>query len=461
MPDVYARTALLPDGWADDVLLSMDDAGTITDVLRGASRRASTAGRLPGVVIPGLPNVHSHAFQRGMAGLAERRGAPGESFWSWRDRMYAFAARLGPDDVEAIAAQVYVEMLEAGYTAVAEFHYLHHGPDGATYDNPGEMGERLFAAATRAGIGITLLPTLYRAGGFGGRALAPEQRRFLSDAAGYARRLEAAARATAEDGERALGVALHSLRAVPPDDLAPTLAVADAVAPGCPVHIHVAEQEREVEECLEWSGTRPVDWLLDHAPVSARWCLVHATHASGAELGRVARSGAVVGLCPTTEANLGDGIFPLRTLLDAGGAFAIGSDSHASVSPVEELRWLEYGQRLARRERTVTAALPAGSTARTLLEHAWRGGAAAVGRSVGSLSPGRRADWIVLDPDHPVLAGRDRDDLLDAWIFAGNANPVREVWVGGRRVVADGRHPARDEVASRFRRTVERVRQTG
>jgi formimidoylglutamate deiminase len=461
MADVYAPIALLPDGWQDDVLLSVDDAGTITHVGRGTWSSPAGAGRLPGVVIPGIPNVHSHAFQRGMAGLAERRGAPGESFWSWRDRMYAFAARLAPEDVEAIATQLYVEMLEAGYTSVAEFHYLHHRPDGSGYDDPAELVERLFAAAARARIAITLLPALYRAGGFGGRTPAPEQRRFVCDLDGFARLLEGAARKTTGHADRALGVALHSLRAVPADDVPPALALADAVAPAGPVHIHVAEQEREVEECLAWSGARPVEWLLDHAPVSERWCLVHATHVTASELVRIAQTRAAVGLCPTTEANLGDGVFALRVHLEAGGSFGIGSDSHASVSPVEELRWLEYAQRLTRRERAVAAATPHPSTARSLLEHAWRGGAAAVGRKAGALAPGHRADFVVLDPDHPVLAGRDRDDLLDAWIFAGNASPIREVWVGGRRVVADGEHPAREDVRARYRATMERLGREG
>ena len=382
MRDLLAPTLLTPQGWADDVRISVDDAGTIVAVQAAAthadarSRGASgTPQRLPGVVVPGVPNLHSHAFQRGMAGLAERRAAPGEGFWSWREHMYAFAARLAPDDVEAIATQLYVEMLEAGYTAVAEFHYLHHEAGGRRYARPGELSDRLWAAAERAGIGLTLLPVLYRTAGFDGRPLEPAQLRFGSDVDEVGRLLEAAAARAAGDGDRAVGLALHSLRAVPPGDIAPALAAADGIAPGCPVHIHAAEQLREVEECLAWSGARPVEWLLDHAPLSPRWCLVHATHATAGELARAAERGVVIGLCPTTEANLGDGIFPLRAWLDAGGTLGIGSDSHTSVSPVEELRWLEYVQRLTRHERAVAAEPAHPSTGRSLLERAWTGGA--------------------------------------------------------------------------------------
>ncbi len=456
MPDHFAPRALLPDGWTEDVLLRVDERGVLQEVRPGAA--GTDAPRLSGVVVPGVPNVHSHAFQRALAGLAEgARGADGgrETFWSWRGRMYAFLERLDPDDVEAIAAQLYVELLRSGYTAVAEFHYLHHAPDGRPYHDPAEMSLRILAAADRAGIVLTHLPVLYTSGGFGGAPPESSQRRFLWDVDGVLEVAAACRTRVGSDPARRVGLALHSLRAVPPR------AMADALAafpdPDVPVHIHVAEQRREVDACLAWSGARPVQWLLDHAPVDGRWCLIHVTHVDGDEVARLAASGAVAGLCPTTEANLGDGFFPLRTYLEAGGSFGVGSDSHVSTSPVEELRWLEYGQRLTREERTVAAGLPHPSTARTLLERAWEGGAAAAGLPLGRLEAGRRADWVVLDPDHPVLAGRRDDALLDAWIFSGNATPVRDVHVGGRAVVRDGRHEHQDAVAARYRATVERL----
>ncbi|HSR43385.1 MAG TPA: formimidoylglutamate deiminase, partial [Longimicrobiales bacterium] len=350
MPAYVADRALLPGGWARDVLLEVDGEGVLARV---APDGAADAERIPGVVLPGVPNLHSHAFQRGMAGVAERRGPDRDTFWSWRETMYRFLGRLGPDDVQAIAAQLYVEMLGAGYTSVAEFHYLHHGPDGTPYEDRAEISLRLVEAAREAGIGLTLLPAVYTAGGFGGRPPEDGQRRFLLDEEGALGLLEALRPRADDDPRLGLGLALHSLRAVPPNTLAAAVEAALGLDPTMPIHIHVAEQEREVEACLAWSGARPVAWLLDHAPVSRGWCLVHCTHLSDAEVERLAASGAVVGLCPTTEANLGDGIFPLADFLGSGGRFGIGSDSHVSVSPVEELRWLEYAQRLLRRERNV------------------------------------------------------------------------------------------------------------
>ncbi|HET7358834.1 MAG TPA: formimidoylglutamate deiminase, partial [Rhodanobacteraceae bacterium] len=331
-------------------------------------RDGETPGRW---VLPGMPNLHSHAFQRAMAGLAERRGQGDDSFWSWRETMYAFAAALGPDDLQAIAAQLYVEMLKAGYTQVCEFHYLHHQPDGTPYADPAAMSLALVEAAREAGIGLTLLPVLYMRGGFDGRPLSPRQRRFGHDVDGFMALFERL-RALHEPMLR-VGIALHSLRAVPEAAMREVL---DAVAgTGCPIHIHVAEQIGEVQDCLAVHNARPVEWLLDHAPVDARWCLVHATHLTDDELRRAAASGAVAGLCPTTEANLGDGLFPLAAWLDAGGTLGIGSDSHISVSPVEELRWLEYGQRLASRHRNVAARGAGKSVGETLWTAALAGGA--------------------------------------------------------------------------------------
>lgn len=455
MRDLFFPHALLPGGWARDVRLRVDAGGAVAAVAPSAPPEGSE--RVPGVAIPGVPNLHSHAFQRALAGFAERGNPSGDSFWSWRERMYAFLERLGPDDVEAIAAQLFVEMLRHGFTSVCEFHYLRNDVDGRPYANPAEMAGRIAAAAREAGMGLTLLPVLYRTSDFGGAPPTPGQRRFVAGVDELLADVQGLAAATEADPNAAVGLGLHSLRAVTPADVREALAALDGLLPGAPVHIHVAEQLREVEACLAWSGARPVAWLLDHAPVDARWCLVHATHMEDAEARGMAARGAVAGLCPTTEANLGDGLFDLPRFLGAQGAWGVGTDSHVSVSPVAELRTLEYGQRIALRARNVVAGARDASTGRTLLEGAWRGGAAAAGRPVGRLDAGARADVVVLDPDHPVLVGRADDALLDAWIFSGEDTPVREVMVGGRWVVRSGRHDRQDEVAARFRATMERL----
>ncbi len=353
MTALWAETALLPEGFAPGVRLDIDGRGDLLAVEPGAG--AAGAERLAGIVVPGMPNLHSHAFQRAMAGLAERQG-PGEaSFWTWRAVMYRFLERIGPDELTAIAAQLYVEMLEAGYTAVGEFHYLHHQPDGSAYADPGELSQAILAAQQQTGIGLTHLPVLYMSGGFGGAPPDPGQRRFLHDPEGFGRLLERLRPALAGDPNLRLGVAPHSLRAVPDRALLQTISVIERIDPEAPVHIHVAEQVREVRDCLAWCGQRPVAHLLETAPVGSRWCLIHATHMDDDETEALARSGAVAGLCPTTEANLGDGLFNLAAFLGAGGRIGIGSDSHVSISPIEELRWLDYGQRLNQLRRLVAA----------------------------------------------------------------------------------------------------------
>ncbi len=450
MPSFHARAALLPDGWAADVLIDCDAAGSILAVTPDAS--AGAADRLRGAVIPGVPNLHSHAFQRAMAGGAERRSPDGQdSFWSWRETMYRFVGRLTPEDAEAVAAQLHVELLEWGFTGIAEFHYLHHQPDGTPYDSIAEMALRHLAAARRTGIGMTLLPTLYRHGGIFGADPAPGQRRFLNDLDPYLRIVEACHAATAGDPQAAVGMAPHSLRAVTP-------AMLDALPalPG-PIHIHAAEQVKEVAECVAATGARPVRWLLDHAPIDARWCLIHATHMDPAETPALAATGAVAGLCPSTEASLGDGTFPLRDWLAAGGRLGIGTDSHVGTSPRDELRQLETSQRLALHERAVATTDAAPHPGRLLLDAALSGGAQASGRPIGGIAPGRRCDLVELDADHPTLAGRAGDGLLDAWVFSGQHNPIRTVVVGGKRVVEAGRHVARLEIGDAFAHTMRRL----
>ena len=463
---------LLNDRWERDVRVAVDACGRIASLEPGGA--AAGCERVAGWAVPGVPNVHSHAFQRALAGLAEGGGP--DSFWSWREVMYGFLDRLTPDDVEAVAAQLYIEMLKAGFTCVGEFHYLHHPPGGGAYDNPAEMSRRILAAARTAGIGLVHMPVVYEAGGFGGEPLQGSQRRFCMDPEGAARMHEVLGGDFTGPGER-LGWALHSLRAVSPASLARivglvggTVKAADGPAGGdeaTPVHIHVAEQEKEVRECLVHRGARPVEWLLGHAPVDERWCLVHATQVSRDEMAALAGRGAVAGLCPTTEANLGDGLFPLGAFAGLGGRFGIGTDSHVSRSPVEELRLLEYGQRLVTRSRSVlggggglrggggTSGQALGGGGGAILAHAWEGGCRALAWEGGRVETGKRADLVVLDAEHPALVGREGAAVLDSWVFSGTDNPVRDVMVGGDWVVKDGRHEREVAVGRAFREAVK------
>lgn len=455
---LFAPHALLPEGWARDVLLQWDAAGVLTHVQTGVAAPSGVA-RATGPLIPGLPNLHSHAFQRGFAGLTEQRSSPGQggeadSFWSWRTLMYRFAGSLSPERLEAIATWLYLEMLEAGYTSVCEFHYVHHQPDGQAYADDATLARCLLRAAQRTGIGMTLLPVLYQTGGFGGQAPHAGQRRFLRSTDDLLRLLDTLQGEIQQGlhghGTR-LGLAPHSLRAVPPDSLRAAVAGLSALDAEAPIHIHIAEQTREVDDCLAWSARRPVEWLLEHAPVDRRWCLVHATHMTEGEYRAAATSGAVAGLCPSTEANLGDGLFDLPLWRDAGGAWGVGSDSHACVNAAEELMLLEYGQRLQRHERNVLASAhqPGVATAMTL--QAVAGGAQACARPVAGLAPGQRADWVSLDPQHLALAGLPAPDMLSAHVFGSHrSSAVAEVWVGGVPRVQSGRHALHDEAAQAF-----------
>lgn len=441
---IWARTALLPDGWVDGVAVQVT-GGRIARVLR----EAAAEGEQVDCLLPSPANLHSHAFQRAMAGMAEVRGAGQDSFWTWRTLMYRFLDHLTPEDVQAIAAFVQMEMAEAGYAAVAEFHYLHHAPGGTAYANRAEMGARIVAAAAQSGLGLTLLPVLYAQGGCDGRALAGGQLRFGNDISGFAALLESLP-ALSADG--VLGVAPHSLRAVP----VAALAEVAALRPGGPVHIHAAEQVAEVAEVLAHLGARPVEWLLAHG-ADARWCLIHATQMEPWETEALAASGAVAGLCPITEANLGDGIFDGARHLAAGGRIGVGSDSNVLVSLVEELRLLEYGQRLRDRARGVLAP-PGASVGRVLYDAVCAGGAQAAGRQGGAIRVGDWADLMALDTGDAALEGRVGDGLLDAWIFACPRPVVRDVWSAGRHIVENGRHVARGPIEAAWRATMARLR---
>jgi formiminoglutamate deiminase len=450
MTSLWFASAALGRGWTDKVRLTLD-RGRIAHIETGVAPGAEDERH--DIAVAGMPNVHSHAFQRAMAGLTERSGPGSDDFWTWRELMYRFVDALEPEDVEAVTAFAYAEMLESGFTRVAEFHYLHHDRDGRRYADPGELAARIAAAASSSGIGLTLLPVLYAHSNFGGQPPTPGQRRFINDPERFAQLLDASRRAVAGLPDATIGVAPHSLRAVTPAELDAVVALAN----GGPIHIHVAEQTREVSDCLAWCGARPVQWLLEHAQVDSRWCLVHATHMNEEETQRVAASGAVAGLCPITEADLGDGIFPAQAFLAAGGTFGIGTDSNVLIDAPAELRALEYAQRLVHRGRNVLAGAPQRSTGRRLFEQAVRGGLRALGCMDLPLALGAPADIVTLDATHPALAQRREDTLIDSWIFATRAPIIDCVWSGGRKVVKHGRHIARQAIANRYRRVLERL----
>lgn len=430
-----APTAWIQGAWMTDVLLVASADGWWTEVRPDCPvTEQGGAQALPGPVLPGLVNGHSHAFQRAIAGLAERSQGGADDFWSWRERMYSAALRITPAQLEAIAAWLYTELLQAGYTQVCEFHYLHNDLEGRPYANPLEMSLALVRAAQRAGIGLTLLPTLYMRSNFGARGLAGEQRRFASTPESVMRIAQAVAGAQTRDVTA--GVAVHSLRAV---DKAAISEVASAVTDRMPVHIHVAEQRREVEDCLQQHGQRPIEWLLQHLPIDGRWNLVHATQANGDELEGVRARGAAIVLCPSTEANLGDGVFDLPTWMGASGRWSIGSDSHVTRSWQEELRLLEYSQRLVLRQRNIASrAALSDSTAAALFQGALEGGSAAAGVALDGLAVGQRADFVVVDAQAPALIGIPQSHLLDAMVFSSPLLPCARVYVAGAQVLSDG-----------------------
>jgi len=449
MQSRYRFTAAwLADGWHRNVVISVDPEGEIVDI--SADDTVTTARLINGAAIPGMPNIHSHAFQRAMAGLVEQRSGNDDSFWTWRETMYEHASLMTPECLNAIAAQLYADMVKAGYTSVCEFHYLHSHGERRSHDDRLAMCRALMDAATTSGIGMTLLPTLYQTSDFGGAPPTARQRQFTMETRDYLHLLDEL-RGSERSTQFETGIALHSLRAVPPDALR---AVLDARRDGAVVHIHIAEQEREVAACQQHFGRRPIEWLVENVALDKRWCLIHATHATAEELQAVAKTGAVIGLCPTTEANLGDGIFPMEAMLAAGGAFAIGSDSHISLSPIEELRWLEYQARLLRRQRNVLNSQ--GTSGGALLwRNACEAGARVSGRNIGALAVGKRADVVVLDGASPLFAARSGDAIIDTFVFSGTSESVRDVMVGGRWLVQDRRHFAETAVSAGYRRAMQ------
>jgi formimidoylglutamate deiminase len=432
MSQLFFEKLLLPEGWASDVMVGIAD-GLVASVAAGAAPRGGESHKIG---LPGIANLHSHTFQRTMAGLAEYRGAGEDNFWSWREQMYRFALKMSPEDVQAAAAQAFVEMLESGFTGVAEFHYLHHDPNGQPYANIAEMAERVAAAAVEVGISLVLLPVFYAHSNFGGQKPVAGQRRFINSLEAFELLYEKC------QALGPAGVAPHSLRAVTPHELTALI----ALAKGRPFHMHISEQTREVADCEAWSGMRPVAWLLSHQPVAKNWCLIHATHVTAAERRGIARAGAVAGLCPITEANLGDGIFPTKAF---SGAFGIGTDSNVLIDAAAELRQLEYAQRLLQRQRNVlTAGTPATGT--NLWQSAVAGGAQALGVP-GGIVVGAPADFVTLDVAKlgPVAA-QGPETALNAAMFAARMPMVDGVWVGGRKLVEGGRHKRAGTVRTAF-----------
>lgn len=450
MTILWAEQALLADGWANDVAVTLNG-----DRIAAIAVGAPPQGQRLGVLLPAPTNLHSHAFQRAMAGLTERRGPdPRDSFWTWRQLMYRFLDRLTPDDVQAIAAFVQMEMAQAGYAAVAEFHYLHHGPGGAPYANPAEMAARIAAAAAQTGLGLTLLPVLYEFGGCDGRALGPGQNSFGNTPDSFATLIEGAEAALRSlPADTVLGVAPHSLRAVS----VAGLTFAAALRPHAPIHMHLAEQMAEVDEVLAHRGARPTEWLLANAQVDARWCLIHCTQMMSHETMGLAATGAVAGLCPITESSLGDGIFDGVSFAALGGRWGVGSDSNIRIALAEELRTLDYSQRLRDRSRAALATAEK-STGRVLFETAARGGAQAAGRDAGAVAVGKLADLVALNSAGPDMAGHRGDTTLDAYIFAGDDRMVTDLWSAGRHLVTGGRHFAANTITAAYLATITKLR---
>jgi len=467
------QAAYLPQGWARDILVAVSE-GMITAIeaatttqqqpLQSQPSQSQPSGapefeRIDGIVVPGMPNAHSHAFQRAMAGNAEYRLSARDSFWTWRQAMYALANRVGPEDLQIVATQLFVEMLKVGYTSVAEFHYLHRPAAEAPYATANLLWEAVGGAAHAAGIGLTFLPTLYQSSDFGGQPLRPEQARFFLDTDGFLRAVEERIGAERRAGGSMLrtGAAFHSLRAVPLDQLRRAALALRSIDANMPVHIHVAEQMLEVRACERATGRRPIELLLDQELLTPHWCVVHATHATAAELQGIAAADAVVCVSVSTEANLGDGLFDAARFLKMNGRLCVGSDSQSTVSPAEELRWLEYQQRLRKKRRGVLATKGESHVGTRLWRDAAQNGARALGQPVGGLAVGCRADWLVLDDSHPAMAGVAADGALDRLLFAGADKAIRDVMVAGRWVIKAGRHAADDQLSANFGRIMNRL----
>ena len=443
---LFAKKILLATGWENNKTLTIEQ-GVITDISEGYS---ADAVRAKGVVIPGMVNCHSHAFQRAFAGFSEQGSEGQDSFWTWRNIMYKFLGQLTSQDAQVIAKQLYIEMLKMGYTRVAEFHYLHHDINGENYAELPAMATAIFAAAKQSGIGLTLLPVLYRFSGFDSQAPSDGQKRFINSVEQFNDLVSECFAMTKRQANTNIGIAPHSLRAVDKSSLSAAVAHVRSLDPQAPIHIHIAEQQKEVQDCLAHYGQRPVQWLLNNADLDKHWCLIHATHIDESERKGIIASQAIAGICPTTEANLGDGIFPTDEFLAENGTFAIGSDSHISVNPIEELRWLEYAQRLSKQQRALLATSEQKSVGTNLWQKAAAGGAQSTNSNTGALAIGKQADLLVLDDSQLCLYAHDDKHLLDSIIFASRQNLVLDVMVNSHWVIRDGQHTLEKKAADDF-----------
>jgi len=443
---LYADKILLGSQWAKQKTLTIEN-GVITDITEGKDVDAEIA---QGVVIPGMVNCHSHAFQRAFAGFSEQGSEGQDSFWTWRAIMYKFLDQLTAENAEVIATQLYIEMLKMGYTRVAEFHYLHHQIDGAVYPQLAQMAEAIFKAASNTGIGLTLLPVLYRFAGFGEQAPKDGQKRFINSTEQFNQLVSDCVVLSEQYANSNVGIAPHSLRAVDKTSLLAAVKHVRFFDENAPIHIHISEQQQEVNDCLSHYGKRPVEWLLENAELDPHWCLIHATHINQQERQGIIKSGAIAGICPTTEANLGDGIFPTTEFLQEQGTFAIGSDSHISVNPIEELRWLEYAQRLIKQQRAILANKHQLSVGQNLWQRAAQGGAQSTNSNTGELALGKQADLLVLDAAQTQLFAHSDQHLLDSMLFASQQNPIQDVMVNGAWVIKNRQHTLQQTSADNF-----------
>lgn len=447
---LYVEKILLAEGWADNKTITIEN-GVITAISDGLVEGAEVA---QGAVIPGMVNCHSHAFQRAFAGFSEQGSEGQDSFWTWRKIMYQFLAKLTDVDAKVIAKQLYIEMLKMGYTRVAEFHYLHHGIDGSVYGDEGSglatMADAIFQAAQESGIGLTLLPVLYQYSGFGEQVANSGQKRFINSTVQFNQLVSDCFTLSKQYKNTNVGIAPHSLRAVDKVSLTQAVAHVRSLDSQAPVHIHISEQQKEVDDCLNHYGKRPVQWLLDNVELDKHWCLIHATHINKKERQGIIAKQAIAGICPTTEANLGDGIFPTTEFLAEQGTLAIGSDSHISVNPIEELRWLEYAQRLIKQQRAILATSEQASVGQNLWQHAALGGAQSTNSNTGSLAVGKQADLLVLDKQKTQLFANAEQQLLDSVIFASQQNPIADVMVNGVWVVRNQQHEAQQSSTEKF-----------
>jgi formimidoylglutamate deiminase len=450
---LFAKKILLANGWANDQTLTIEQ-GMITDIVEGEIAGAEHA---KGIVIPGMVNCHSHAFQRAFAGFSEQGSEGQDSFWTWRNVMYKFLGQLSSQDAQVIASQLYIEMLKMGYTRVAEFHYLHHDINGENYANLSAMAQAIFAAAEQSGIGLTLLPVLYRFSGFDTQAPNSGQQRFINSVAQFNDLVSECFELAQSQANCNVGIAPHSLRAVDKSSLLAAVKHVRALDEQAPIHIHIAEQQKEVQDCLAYYGQRPVQWLLDNAELDKYWCLIHATHINEQERQGIIASQAIAGICPTTEANLGDGIFPTEEFIAENGTFAIGSDSHISVNPIEELRWLEYAQRLSKQQRALLTGKEEKSVGANLWQQAAVGGAQSTNSNTGALAVGKQADLLVLDDSQLRLYAHDDKHLLDSVIFASRENPVLDVMVNGHWTIRDKKHALEQACADDFAELLARL----